>query len=647
MTTCALTQSGGVKCWGSNLSGELGDGTFTDRLTPVDVVGLSSGVIAIALGSDHSCALTQRGGVKCWGWNKTGQLGDGTTNTSPTPVNVLGLVSGINSISAGNNHTCALTQSGEGKCWGDDEYGQLGDGATVRLTPVHVALTVTMKFLSNPDGYQFDNKPFWYFIWTSPWHPDTYDFSVDDLVRLFGKDGVCASMVNGVCHLNSLAQQWYDNALKLIDEGHCDGMSVTSLRFFAGPDQQVKFQSGVTTTYGLDFDHARRNISYFHILQETPATALAIGIAQFQTPDQVLSLLLNALSSDVKDPYVLHIYGPGGGHALVPYSLENKGNGIWWIWVYDPNYPNDASHFVIINMNDHSWSYTGTFGTWGGNASSFTMHVVRISEYKPVQTGLCPWCFPVDPIIVPIAQTSLTGGGHLLYTDKQGNQLGYIGNNYVSEIPGAWGIPAFDDVLSLHEPIYYIPLNDTYHAKLDGSNLTQTSSVSLRQFGPGYSSGVDVKLSPTSSDQIDVANDGSSISYKANSQHELSFVLADNLTKNDFYKWEIADVTSTDTGTVVVANQAGTSKLVVNNQGSGATGTYNLKIDKLSSGTEEEFVHFSIPIASTDTEYIDYGTWDGQGGITIEIDNGSNGTIDQKIVVSNQIHAEYLPIVVR
>ncbi len=136
--TCAL-QSGGVKCWGNNSTGQVGDGSLTQRLTPVAVTGLASGVSAVVAGAAHSCALTTGGGVKCWGANSAGQLGDNSTTQRPTPVNVSGLTSGVVAITAGQFHTCAVTTAGVVKCWGSNASGQLGDNSiATRLTPVNV-----------------------------------------------------------------------------------------------------------------------------------------------------------------------------------------------------------------------------------------------------------------------------------------------------------------------------------------------------------------------------------------------------------------------------------------------------------------------------------------------------------------------------
>ncbi|MBO9662541.1 hypothetical protein [Dokdonella sp.] len=137
--SCALTTSGGVKCWGNNGSGQLGNGGTTDSPVPVDVGGLGTTAIAIAAGLAHTCVLTTAGGVKCWGANDNGQLGDGSTTQPSAPVDVVGLSSGVAAIAAGFSSSCAVTTTGDVKCWGDNLYSQLGDGSTVSSSvPVDV-----------------------------------------------------------------------------------------------------------------------------------------------------------------------------------------------------------------------------------------------------------------------------------------------------------------------------------------------------------------------------------------------------------------------------------------------------------------------------------------------------------------------------
>jgi len=149
--TCAVTTTGGVKCWGDNLRGQLGDGTTTDRAAAVDVVGLSSPVVAVASGSAHSCALTTAGAVKCWGANTSGQLGNGGQTDSPTPVDVSSFPDGVAAIAAGSAHTCALTKAGAVTCWGINTWGQLGDGTTWdRSAPVQVVGLQASFFTDHP-----------------------------------------------------------------------------------------------------------------------------------------------------------------------------------------------------------------------------------------------------------------------------------------------------------------------------------------------------------------------------------------------------------------------------------------------------------------------------------------------------------------
>jgi alpha-tubulin suppressor-like RCC1 family protein len=147
--TCLLSSGGVVYCWGNNFDGELGDGMFTsNNPTGTPIANGPSGPVAamaISVGLDHSCALTQTGTVYCWGENDMGELGNGTFNTElnqdgiSTPGAVTGLPLQPTAISSGSSHTCALLKNGSIWCWGYNNSSQLGDGSAINQpTPVPV-----------------------------------------------------------------------------------------------------------------------------------------------------------------------------------------------------------------------------------------------------------------------------------------------------------------------------------------------------------------------------------------------------------------------------------------------------------------------------------------------------------------------------
>ena len=133
--SCALRQTGTIKCWGDNRYGQLGNGQSgygAESSVPVEVLGITDATQITANRSDaddgFTCALLQTGTIKCWGNNTSGQLGNGTETNSSVPVEVLGITDAT-AIVASGEYTCALLQTGTIECWGDNRSGQLGNGA--------------------------------------------------------------------------------------------------------------------------------------------------------------------------------------------------------------------------------------------------------------------------------------------------------------------------------------------------------------------------------------------------------------------------------------------------------------------------------------------------------------------------------------
>jgi len=142
--TCASTNTGNVYCWGSNNDGQLGHGTETKSLTPVEVLNPAgtaplAGVVALSAGQAFTCALTETGAVYCWGADQSGQLGNGTINDDGVdlPVQVTGLTNAV-TIASGHYHSCAVTTAGAAMCWGDNAEGELGTTENNPNTPVQV-----------------------------------------------------------------------------------------------------------------------------------------------------------------------------------------------------------------------------------------------------------------------------------------------------------------------------------------------------------------------------------------------------------------------------------------------------------------------------------------------------------------------------
>ena len=145
---CAIDNLNNLKCWGSNYHGQIGDGTTVDKSTPT-LISLHAEdaiyVTQIELGGAHSCAIDNLNGLRCWGENFYGQLGDGTYRNKKSATNIISLgddeTSYATHIALGRRHTCAINNFNSLLCWGGNLFGQLGDGTLVdKIVPTTISI---------------------------------------------------------------------------------------------------------------------------------------------------------------------------------------------------------------------------------------------------------------------------------------------------------------------------------------------------------------------------------------------------------------------------------------------------------------------------------------------------------------------------
>ncbi len=380
---------------------------------------------------------------------------------------------------------------------------------------------------------------------SSPGHLD-----VDGMQRLFTSEKVCLGLERGECTLTPAADAFREKVNRSMNGGQCEGMAVFALSMFEGKDKASSFSASAQTVFDLNREQVRAPIGYYFAYQflEPVRSHIFQRMAE-STPNDVLDMLIASMN-EKKDLMTLEFFAPPpmrGGHAVLPYAVEDKGNGVFWVRVWDNNWPG-VSRYIEFDRNKNSWLY-GLAATnpsekaqaWHGDASRNTIIATQLSQR--MRDAVCPFCRESD---IGSRLIFVSDGGRALISDSSGRRVGWQGSEFVNEIPGAQAYPVIGFLPGEEpvDPVYMVPANEAYDIQVEGQ---RSANVDIGVFGAGSALIVDaIAMNKGQTDAFALASDGFGLTYKPGAASRKPKVrLAVDSDKND-YMLDLSDLKAED-----------------------------------------------------------------------------------------------------
>ncbi|MGB8646893.1 MAG: hypothetical protein WCF84_16775 [Anaerolineae bacterium] len=540
-----------------------------------------------------------------------------------------------------------LTTFGSG---GEAAPGTATANVQIPTVPATGTRVADSGFRPETDGLTFENYVN---------SPGIVNMSAEDMQKVYG-DAVCATKTDGKCVLTPPAQQWMDQQNAAMNGGHCYGMSVTALRLWAGQAQTADL--GGSSVAGLTLtgnEKLQRDIATSWVYQRFDSIRAQALVG---TPNGILKFLEDLLKQgkSAKETYTIGFFKieGGGGHAVTPYAIEDRGNGMFALMVWDNNFPK-APREMIFDTTKNMWFYsaatnpTEPAGLYYGTADSKSLMLFPTTPGLTAQS--CPFCAGTTGRVGGVAQAKLQynqvylegdpkNHPHLLFTTDDGKRFGYTSDGkFVTEIPGAqierdlvhWNASP-DTWGESDEPTYEIPTGIKFTLTIDASNLKQESTSNVIMIGPGYDIGVDgVKLAAGQKDTLAVSPQGDQLSYTTQGKEAPTLVFGVEHKGAD-YSFEVAGVDLQGGDTLTAALDYAKGALTINAKGVKQTGQYGLTMHRYDDKGDQSFGNDKIELAAGATALLEFGKWAGKGStLELQISSHSDGTIDQTLELTS------------
>lgn len=469
-----------------------------------------------------------------------------------------------------------------------------------------------------------------------------------EMRRLFG-DQVCARLDGDQCDLTPPAQQWMEQINDAMSGGHCEGMAVLSLMMYTGQVSPSDFGGSLASDLDIGDEFLQREIAYWWATQVTDPT---LGSVIKGTPVEILDIVQQMEFSG--ETFTIGIYKEdgSGGHAITPIGVQDKGDGLYAILVYDNNYPGETRE-LLVDSRDNTWLYEASINPdvqselYTGNADTMTLDLTPTSARLGEQA--CPFCEGSFTSLgggklfapaQPMNQVFLDGEGHILITDEAGHRLGYVDGKIVNEIPNAtYSAYRMGFEINAPEPVYSLPAGLDVTITIDGSGLTEETLTDLVLIGPGYSIGVEgIYLEPGQVDTAWFYPTDEMIAYETTADESPSIVFGiENPDAEADYYFEVYGADMAGGGTITVWLDSKAGDLLINAEKLNGEGNFNFYLTRITDEFEEEFYAEDIILAEGALVYINFAEWSDANpeGIYFGVDLDGDGVIDEEYEVDD------------
>ncbi|MFO0593382.1 MAG: hypothetical protein U0441_37920 [Polyangiaceae bacterium] len=504
---------------------------------------------------------------------------------------------------------------------GNDDQGvqaQGPDPVTGDLPAPRNGFLADLGFRPRTNGYNFENGG-------NANYPRTAGFvGPAEMVKLFGAKDVCigGKMMGNTCRMTPAASEFARKVNKSMNGGQCEGMAVSSLTFFKNIDQISTVVPGARSAHDASREQVRGTLGYYFAYQfSDPVISAKMDAKRRFTPVQTMERVVDLINKG--DPGVLFIRSPDNmsGHAVSPYAVEDRGNGIYWIRIYDNNWPN-KERYVEIDKNLNTWKYelaainpAVAKMPWGGDATTYNFGVVPISV-RTKQKMVCPFCKSTRTRGVMGDSTSIA---NVTITDDENHVIGMKDGKFVNEIPNARRIDldGWIDGQPVSETMYELPEGKGYDVDVEGKEGAKDDG-DVVIWGAGTAVTIEnVKPAAKQKDRISVSPDGTGIRYKPAAKGKIPpMKVAMDDEKNGFV-FHLSNVDNDDDDDdVEVKLDRGAGKLQIFGASNKAGKGYDLKMvrqkedDKDDDVVEQKAVKFAKP---NEAHTLTFGGWAGKG----------------------------------